>query len=193
MNTKESAWCAGFFDGEGCFSVHNSRGRLHGQACIAQADRRVLDRFRTAVGLGQINGPYERSGNRQHQFSYSAYGHERVQAILGFLWNDLGHLKRQQGRSVLVSVRTQGPDRRKRIGGKCVRGHDVNKPENQLRMPDGEIRCRPCSRVASREFGRKKYRLAHGIPVDAPLHPSRPRKDDDSKHHLGIALKKSRN
>jgi hypothetical protein len=63
LDTHELAWAAGFFDGEGCISCSYVKPsylqiRLH----IAQIDKRVLDRFRKAVGRVGINigGPYTR-------------------------------------------------------------------------------------------------------------------------------------
>jgi hypothetical protein len=53
---EELSGAAGFFDGEGCFS-YAVKGRY---ACVTimQVDRRVLDRFLNAVGVGKVFGPY---------------------------------------------------------------------------------------------------------------------------------------
>jgi LAGLIDADG endonuclease len=45
----ELAWCAGFFDGEGCISCVRTNG-LTVRLDIDQKDRQVLDRFRKALG-----------------------------------------------------------------------------------------------------------------------------------------------
>ena len=53
---EEIAWAAGFFDGEGCFSyIQKAR-----YVClrIGQSELEPLERFREAVGLGKIYGPY---------------------------------------------------------------------------------------------------------------------------------------
>ena len=55
---EELAWAAGFFDGEGCFS-YTEKAR-YGVATITQADIRPLDRFKTAVRVGNVYGPYDK-------------------------------------------------------------------------------------------------------------------------------------
>ena len=58
--STELAWYAGLVDGEGTFGIQRQKGRRseipHIQA--GQVDRRVLDRFRAAVGVGKVYGPY---------------------------------------------------------------------------------------------------------------------------------------
>lgn len=56
------AWAAGLFEGEGCFTVQrNKRGeKMYPQpiARIHMTDLDVLERFKEAVGIGVIFGPY---------------------------------------------------------------------------------------------------------------------------------------
>jgi hypothetical protein len=95
---EELAWAAGFFDGEGCFSF-SPAGRY---VCVSvgQTEREPLDRFKRAVGFGNVLGPYDvnkRNGSlRKPQFFYRANGYERVQAIAALLWFKLGSTKRAQ-------------------------------------------------------------------------------------------------
>jgi hypothetical protein len=65
----ELAWAAGLFDGEGSVSWHWEGKRrktgLRGhypKLYVGNTDRRLLDRFFTAVGLGKVRGPYGRFG-----------------------------------------------------------------------------------------------------------------------------------
>ena len=53
MNSRreELAWAAGFFEGEGTFDSHRSRGLSFPRMTISQNDREPLDHFAAAVGL----------------------------------------------------------------------------------------------------------------------------------------------
>jgi len=68
VDSRELAWAAGFFDGEGWSGLSQEAGRRTGQpqARINQADPNgvpeVLRRFRSSVGFGRIGGPYEKDG-----------------------------------------------------------------------------------------------------------------------------------
>ena len=179
VDRESLAWGAGFFDGEGCFTLTKSRnGRVYPKACIAQVDRAVLDRFGRVTGLGEGRGPYPRRKFTERSiYQYTTDGHEGVQALLAMLWNHLGRVKRTQGRSVLLGFRAQPPDGRKWRAGRCRRGHDVSIPGNRQIGADGRVRCLPCRQHANRERLRMKYRLRHGIPLDAPILKG-PRKGD---------------
>ena len=89
MNT-ETAWAAGFFDGEGCVSStvsRNGKGYRYAQinVSIGQVHREVLDRFCVAVGMGKVYGPYLKSGNRQPQWRWDVSGVTKIRALLAIL------------------------------------------------------------------------------------------------------------
>jgi hypothetical protein len=111
---EELAWAAGFFDGEGCFSYQERA--CYGVATISQIDVRVLERFRDAVGMGTIYGPYDYKYpgrmSKKPQWNYRAFRREHVQAIAAMLWFQLGPVKREQALSVL-----------RRYRNACRRGH----------------------------------------------------------------------
>ena len=102
MNREELAWCAGFFDGEGCvrFGMSNrSYGRV--SISIVQIDRRVLDRFLLATGgAGNINGPYT-YGRSKPSFSLAVTGFRSVQHTACLLWTWLSPIKREQFKGAL--------------------------------------------------------------------------------------------
>jgi len=58
----EVIWAAGFFDGEGTTGTRSQRGRTYLCLQVAQCDRRPLDRFVAALGLGKVYGPYANPG-----------------------------------------------------------------------------------------------------------------------------------
>jgi hypothetical protein len=101
VNREELAWAAGLFDGEGYVGVRPVQGtaRLFLQVQMTQVDRRVLDRFQSAVmGLGKVYGPYPRGGNSKPQFRFMTGKFEHSQAIMAMLWNWLSPVKREQFR-----------------------------------------------------------------------------------------------
>jgi hypothetical protein len=77
VDREELSWAAGFFDGEGCFSlVRNFR---YPTVRIAQAEREPLERFQAAVGgIGKVYGPYaprhKDTWSRKPQYSYQITG-----------------------------------------------------------------------------------------------------------------------
>lgn len=138
FSRENLAWAAGFFDAEGCFS---STPRTGVSASITQTDRELLDRFRQAVGIGKIYGPYktpqpDRYRRKPHYF-YKAQGRERVQGLLAMMWTWLGTTKRQQALDRLEWPTT------------CKRGHPKT---------PGHTGCGECTRAywqAQREIRRQ--------------------------------------
>lgn len=107
VDREELAWAAGFFDGEGCTSVYSrslqSRDYWVVQLSVSQIHADTLERFRAAVGVGQMFGPYSRTGNDIYTFKVSGY--EKVQAIIAMLWPWLTTHKKEQ--AVLALQRYQ--------------------------------------------------------------------------------------
>lgn len=72
MTDTELAWAAGFFDGEGTISQTTASGtsRRYLLLRIGHVDPRPLRRFAAAVGLGNVNGPYQqkKGGGRWSDF-----------------------------------------------------------------------------------------------------------------------------
>lgn len=152
-NALELAWAAGFFDGEGstCITRHQPKNQ-HATATVIlvsvkQTDREPLERFRAAVGgIGVINGPYERNGNKPY-WTYKSSGYARVQAIVAALWRFLSTPKREQARCALTEMKANF----KRPGAPtlefCKRGHDLGAIGVVYRS--GERRCVRCEQMRS--------------------------------------------
>lgn len=117
-NTTELAWAAGFVDGEGCF-VANSRARRKGSVpyrslnlLISQAGDGetlfdppyALFRFKAAVGVGRIYGPYRNRRDRPI-FRYQVSGLEQAQHVIAVLWPFLSPVKRGQAKQALLATR----------------------------------------------------------------------------------------
>lgn len=110
MNKEDLAWAAGFFDGEGCFSVARTKGSMSVKVTISQAHPEVLDRFRDIVGRGTVlpkTRPINAPSHHKDQWSYQCQNFEGVQYIYTLLWNWLGTIKREQGKRALVTYRNR--------------------------------------------------------------------------------------
>lgn len=147
---EELAWAAGFFDGEGC-----CRARRHGTLAktprrfqlvldVSQKDRRVLDRFRRAVGVGAVYGPYRAPHRVQYHFATTDF--EACQAVIAMLWSWLGPLKREQARVALVNVVAAYRTSRR----VCTRGHartDANTRHFVTASGRARSACLICERI----------------------------------------------
>jgi hypothetical protein len=118
------AWAAGFFDGEGCFSL--SRATSYPCVSITQRKPQVLLRFADAVGFGKLCGPYRHrtpSLSDKEYFLPRAHGYPKVEALAAMLWFRLGPAKREQAAGVLATW-----PRTCRRGHPFVPGHSGAQP-----------------------------------------------------------------
>lgn len=106
MNREELAWAAGFYDGEGSTTL-TSQGYPRMNIGQVWSNRRTLERFREAVGLGVLYGPYDKRTelrpNNKPQGMLSIIGFEEVQATVVMLWPFLDLDKRNQAKKVLLT------------------------------------------------------------------------------------------
>lgn len=124
----ELAWAAGFFDGEGCVTYRAQTGQLC--LSIPQVDRRVLDRWIEAVGVGMVRGPYKMGAGRpgwQDQYVISITNFKGTKLTLERLWPWLGEVKREQGTLVLNAWIQETERGRKRKAVTGVRYKDKDK------------------------------------------------------------------
>lgn len=108
----DRAWAAGFFDGEGTISVADTasrRGSLRAKqikASCNQIDAEVLYRFRDAVGVGAVRGPYGKNRRRRPIYVVTVHGIERVELMYEALWPYLGSVKKEQAITKITEYRT---------------------------------------------------------------------------------------
>jgi hypothetical protein len=151
MAPYELAWAAGFFDGEGS-TVHGIvNERVTIGISIAQTDERPLTRFKAAVGIGAVNGPYQpKNPKHKPSFAYTVNTFEHTQAVIAMLWRWLCEAKKEQATAALMLAGEYG---RKRQAWKdlnvCNRGHPMAGPDAKVyyyRRKDGkEVRqCQTC-------------------------------------------------
>jgi hypothetical protein len=192
LDTHELAWAAGFFDGEGNIRVKRLRptasregDRLRGYAVIfvPQIDPRVLERFRSAVHLGKVMGPYAKS-HKQPQWHYEVYTFEKVQAVVALLWRWLSPVKRQQASEVLTemkmwhveNIRLRGNSRTAINAAKthCKYGHPFDEANTRVYHRDGRPRrvCRACRRENTRRLRAQNGQSTYSVTATAVLTPS---------------------
>jgi hypothetical protein len=107
----EAAWAAGLFDGEGTFGAYAKpqmtsswRGA---QMSIPQASAtevpEALLRFRSAVGVGNVNGPriVPSPWSRLPQYRWQASGRHVCSAAIKVIWPWLGPVKRAEIRAAV--------------------------------------------------------------------------------------------
>ena len=123
---EELAWAAGFFDGEGCCGIRSKSGNLY--VHISQNDRKVLDRFKQAVGdVGHVNEFVDNYLNRNGtRFQYQIGSFEGVQAVVVMIWIWLSPIKREQ---IVKAFNKYYEFRRDKLGllygDICKNGHDI--------------------------------------------------------------------
>jgi hypothetical protein len=167
VNREELAWAAGFFDGEGHTRVgfvSRRGGTVQAQIkiTISQAgSTELLERFRRAVGVGNIYGPYEYRHKRPTQKPFHIFDSgcfATVQHCVCCLWPWLGSIKRAQAANALLAwhahprkwFKTDGQTRRV-----CGRGHLVA-GSNAYIAKAGNAVCRECRRQWDRDNPKRK-------------------------------------
>jgi len=165
----EIAWAAGFFDGDGWIGIYRpkravkypSQALPHLQLTFTQADRQVLDRFRNAVGVGKVYGPY--GPYKQPRSPMWVYRAEwlQAQAVAAMLWKFLSPVKRRQTAEALRAhheVHRKGQRKIPRLRTHCGAGHELTPENTRGRMTGGYAGrvCRECNRQKV-----KKWREAH--------------------------------
>lgn len=101
----ELAWAAGFFDGEGyvgyTFRWNGKRRCRRIDVQISQIDPEVLSRFRDAVGVGKVYGPYAAKGRKNPMYKYGAAKIDDVMLVLERLRPFLSSIKTKQAEEAI--------------------------------------------------------------------------------------------
>ncbi len=145
VNREELAWAAGFFDGEGCSSIHNTpKNRMALRLNVGQVNRDNLHRFQAAVGgLGAVGKPCVSKTRVRQPFSmWETQRFEHSQAVIALLWPWLGQEKRLQASTALKRWQARMGDLPLRSTkfnhARIHAGHDVYVNGH------GNRRCRTC-------------------------------------------------
>jgi hypothetical protein len=134
------AWVAGLFEGEGCISQFDSRWSVH----LASTDHDVLVRLNDIVGLGQINGPYDR-GHKPH-WVWQCASQPKVYAFLVAIYPWLGERRGARALEAIRGIVAHRPGQHR--SSMCKAGKHQRTPENvRTTVENGRTRrrCIPCS------------------------------------------------
>ena len=90
----DSAWAAGFFDGEGCVSCSpRVSGPPYPKVIIGQIHKEVLLKFQSIVGLGNL---YSHQNKKGTVWQLQINGHDGCIHVMKMLWPYLGTVKKEQ-------------------------------------------------------------------------------------------------
>lgn len=129
----DRAWAAGFFDGEGCSSIHRCRHKtksnkegeyvyLRPRLSLSQVQdgKAILEKFRDSIGgHGQISliKQSKQSPNFQDIWMWRVNGFAPIQMTMCALWPYLGKTKKEQFAHVMKVTTADVRNRPKRPRG----------------------------------------------------------------------------
>jgi hypothetical protein len=158
--SEQTAWAAGFYEGEGSISFKLQRGRGPGAGpgaraigvTVTQKDREPLDMFRAAVGFGAVC----RLG--RGMYSWNAGKLSDVERLVALFWPYLSTRRRIQAMEALRSYyeyKGLGRGHRGALKTHCSHGHELTAENTSIRVhvrrgvPYDERCCRQCDRDRS--------------------------------------------
>ena len=152
MDTHELAWVAGFVDGEGHFGNH-SKGSISFELCQSVPAEGLLQRMMDAVGMGVVQGPYQRSERHKPMYKFRINKYESVKSFYQMIQPWLGETKRKQAESAIARFEsTYGTrDRKKNVSEVCRKGHSYL-DSNNVYMVGSERRCKACHNASQRRY-----------------------------------------
>lgn len=110
IDTRELAWAAGLFEGEGSFILQKSNqqyAHVRGvRAVLCSTDGDVVLRFSKAIGLGSIclRGNYPGHLGKKQVFQWSTSSFEHFQVVVAYLWFGLNKRRRKKARELLRAM-----------------------------------------------------------------------------------------
>ena len=147
------AWSAGFFDGEGHFGckVYRLRGRPRRQLLvqISQTSREPLDRFKMAVGVGNVYFERHLPSGKPY-FVYRAGSHSDFLQVLDRIEPWLSKVKRDQARNAIMVWDSYNAVTRPQVK---IAEHGTNSRYNSKKH---RCRCDLC-RAANTAYHRKRW------------------------------------
>jgi hypothetical protein len=102
--TKEFAWAVGLFEGEGSIHVSVRKGGwIDRKLSLTSVDEDVIRRFRLAVGVGTVTGPYtDRRGNRQPVWRWDCSRWNDIERVLRQMLPQLCSRRRKKAEEMLA-------------------------------------------------------------------------------------------
>lgn len=108
----ELAWAAGYFEGEGCFSLQKRKERPSGRpqagATVRNTDEDTLRRFHAAVGVGSVAAyPPQVKGNKPF-WQWCVKGYPTTRSVIILLYPWLGERRRARAEELLLNCARLG-------------------------------------------------------------------------------------
>lgn len=103
------AWAAGFFEGEGTFTLQKSYERKDGshliypRAQLTQRDESLLWSFKNIVGVGSVTGPYPSSTSGRDHFTWSSNTVANFKTLFDLLSPGLSRRRIQRAQECLAA------------------------------------------------------------------------------------------
>lgn len=146
LSKIDAAWAAGFFDGEGCFTMSGP----YPHASIGQCAPELLLRFQSIVGVGNVTGPYiKKQKNWNPMWEYNASGLWAVKSLYEVISENLGSAKKNKYEEIMVKAKPVARP------GYCRKNLHLLESD---KMSDG--RCGPCRRESNRAAWNRNGRVA---------------------------------
>lgn len=142
----EIAWAAGVFEGEGCFSLMQQRGRSSVSllAVLGMTDRDVVARFHEIVGVGNVTIRDRPDPRHKRQWIWQAAAIDDVRHVIRLFSPWLGERRSARAAEVLAAYDESPALRISRTH--CPHGHEFT-DENTLWINGRHRRCRECNRL----------------------------------------------
>ena len=103
---SEWAWVAGLLEGEGYFNIREQSigGFWVAEIRCRMCDRDVIEKLHRTVGVGNLNGPYERGENHQDQWEWRCSRREHVRTVLAKCEPWFGSRRGKRAREMLAAM-----------------------------------------------------------------------------------------
>lgn len=124
MQLSDRSWASGLFEGEGCFYTVNRKNSSTPSASLMTTDEDVIRRFNTALGMGNVCGPYQYPKNKKQFWTWSVTGFEHTQHVVATLWNNLGRRRKDRAKEILGIAKLTPVKPSQRMF--CPQGHPYN-------------------------------------------------------------------
>lgn len=149
-NNADFAWFCGVFEGEGHVSHRsNGQGGTTRGLTIGSTDYDVLQRVRDITGVGNIKGPYERSGTNKPMYVWFVGRWNAVEPLIQAMLPWMGTRRRLKLEALLAD-----PPKRIRLsqdGNGCHKGHPFTTRNTRIEK-DGSRTCRTCASENMRRY-----------------------------------------
>lgn len=151
ITTREIAWCAGFLEGEGCFSLHSKNGGI--MVSALQVQKEPLDKLYRVLG-GKMSFRERKNKNPKNSdvWAWWVTG-PRAASIMMTLYPFLSLIRKEQIKKAL-NVWKKIPPVGSRYVLKCKNGHALD--DRNTRISITESRRKRTCRTCAREHMRKK-------------------------------------